>query len=352
MKKSLMFPLAFIAIIVLFVGSACNLPFLKNSSKTVEPNEPVSTSIPGRSSNTQPSAKVSPTAKTNKSVASPVSPTAETNISVASQVSSIDGMTLFEVSAGEFMMGSSDAASSGYPQHQVNLDAFWIDQTEVTNAMFAKFVKSAKYQTDAEKAGFAWVFTNPGLDMITGANWQHPQGPDSTLSGLDDYPVGNVSWNDAKAYCEWAGRRLPTEAEWQKAAVGTDGREYPWGNSPIAGNLANLADSSINVNWAVKSINDGYERSAPVGSFPDGKSPYGTLDMAGNVAEWVADWSGPSSSEPETKPQGPFSGETKIYEGGSWYGGDSITLRPASRKADYPNNSFEFFGFRCALSEK
>ena len=146
-------------------------------------------------------------------------------------------------------MGSADsdseAGSDEKPQHKVTLDAFWIDRTEVTNAMFAKFVAATSYKTDGEKAGKGFVLnlTSGQWEEMAGADWQHPRGPGSDLAGLDQHPVVQVSWNDATAYCAWAGRRLPTEAEWEKAARGTDGRKFPWGNQNVAGDLLNFSRS-------------------------------------------------------------------------------------------------------------
>ena len=153
----------------------------------------------------------------------------------SSQVSPVDGMILVYVPAGEFLMGSADsdpeASSDEKPQHKVTLDAFWIDRTEVTNAMFAQFVAASGHKTDAEKVGTGWAFdpTSTSWKVTIDAEWQHPRGPGSDVAGLDKHPVVQVSWNDAAAYCGWTGRRLPTEAEWEKAARGTDGRKYPVG---------------------------------------------------------------------------------------------------------------------------
>lgn len=191
-------------------------------------------------------------------------------------------MVLVYVPSGEFWMGSgeadSDASSDEKPRHQVYLDAYWIDQTEVTNAMFAKFAEETDHQTDAEKDGWAYVWTGKFWEKVNGADWQHPRGPDSNLNGLEAHPVVQVSWSDADAYCRWAERELPTEAEWEKAARGTDGRKYPWGDSAPTSSLLNF--------------NNNVGDTTAVGSYPDGASPYDALDMAGNVWEWVADWYG------------------------------------------------------------
>jgi len=268
-----------------------------------------------------------------------------------------DGMGLVYVPAGEFTMGSAgsdgDADDDEKPQHKVYLDAYWIDRTEVTNAMFAQFVAAAGYKTDAEKAGKGYVFnpTSKGWEETAGADWQHPRGPGSDLAGLDAHPVVQVSWNDAAAYCAWAGRRLPTEAEWEKAARGTDGRKFPWGNQTVAGDLLNFADRNLDVDWADKNVDDGYQFTAPVGSYPKGASPYGALDMAGNVWEWAADWYDEKyyASSPVASPKGPDTGQYRVLRGGSWdY--DQRFVRAASRNRNDPENRNDLIGFRCARS--
>jgi serine/threonine-protein kinase len=275
------------------------------------------------------------------------------------QVSAKDGMTLLYVPAGEFLMGaaSSDTAAgdSEKPQHKVYLDAFWIDQTEVTNAMFKKFVDATGYQTDAEKQGTSFAF-DPAANSWSdtqGANWQHPRGPSSNLTGLDNHPVVQVSWNDAKAYCDWAGRRLPTEAEWEKAARGTDQRTYPWGNQAVAGDRLNFADRHLNVVGADKNVDDGYQFTSPVGSYPAGASPHGALDMAGNVWEWVADWHGEDyyANAPDhnpTGPGGPGAGNSRVARGISW-GYAASFARVTSRGSGTPDFREDDLGLRCVL---
>jgi formylglycine-generating enzyme required for sulfatase activity len=272
-------------------------------------------------------------------------------------VSPVDGMVMVYVPEGEFLMGSEDSDSMANdnekPQHRVYLDAFWIDQTEVTNAMFRRFVSATGYKTDAEIRGDSWVFNvlKEDWEQIDGADWQHPRGPTSTIQGLGDHPVVQVSWNDSLAYCQWAERRLPTEAEWEKAARGEHGQKFPWGDQEVAGNLLNFADSNLDVSWADINVDDGYEFSAPAGNYLAGASPYGGLDMAGNVYEWVADWydSDYYASSPDSDPQGAASGENRVERGGSW-SRPIWDIRPANRDFEDPNVNSDLDGFRCARS--
>jgi eukaryotic-like serine/threonine-protein kinase len=211
----------------------------------------------------------------------------------------------------------------------VTLDGYWIDQTEVTNAQYKRCVAAGSCR--ARRADETSSFT---YSSYYG---------DSTYA---DYPVIRVDWNQAQAYCEWAGGRLPTEAEWEKAARGTDGRMYPWGDGPLTGARANFFDAYCD-SWADCSQDDRYADTAPVGSYPDGASPYGALDMAGNVWEWVADWYDAEyyNRSPGENPTGPSSGY-HLVRGGSWMSG-SADLRAAYRylyNADYES------GFRCVRS--
>ena len=271
----------------------------------------------------------------------------------STRVSETDGMTLVFVPDGDFTMGSdSSSFANERPVHTVSLDSYWIDQTEVTNAMFGVFVDQTGYQTDAERTGSSNVFSpDTGNETIQGADWRHPLGPDSSVSDLGEHPVVHVSWNDAQAYCEWAGRRLPTEAEWEKAARGTDGWTFPWGND-FDGIRLNSADVNLGGVLGNSSFDDGFQFTSPVGTYPSGASPYGALDMAGNVWEWVNDWVDEAyyQDSPSANPSGPASGEYRIVRGGSWHEPEE-GLRAAYRGWAGPADTDITLGFRCALSE-
>ncbi len=244
------------------------------------------------------------------------------------------------VSSGVFIMGSSPDA--GYtdetPAHRVCLSGFYIDKYEVTNAQFKKFVDATGYVTDAEK----------DVASQGGRTWRHPYGPESNADDMPNYPVLCVSWNDANAYANWAGKRLPTEAEWEKAARGTDGRIYPWGNAEPNAASANIADKSTGLKWSNASLDDKHKTAAPVGSFPGGKSAYGAEDMAGNVWEWCLDWwdSDFYKNSPSQNPTGPQAGEFKVIRGGSWFY-NAAGAKAARRMYFRPTGSSAAIGFRC-----
>ncbi|HSH02486.1 MAG TPA: formylglycine-generating enzyme family protein, partial [Anaerolineae bacterium] len=254
------------------------------------------------------------------------------------------------IPATTFMMGSNDGQSDEKPIHEVRLDAFWLDKTEVTNEMFATFVNATNYKTTAEEKGESYVYNGSFWDSVSGAYWQAPTGPSSNINGLANHPVIHVSWHDAHAYCQWAGGRLPTEAEWELAARGPNVLTYPWGNTFDGQNL-NYCDNQCEFDHKDNDFNDGYQQTAPVGSYPTGTSPYGALDMTGNVWEWVADWyaSDYYTNSPINNPQGPTSGNERVLRGGSWYV-TSDYVRAAIRGRFIPVNGFILIGFRCASS--
>ncbi len=258
------------------------------------------------------------------------------------------------VPAGEFMMGAS-AEKGGLPDEQpmrlIYLGAFWIDRYEVTNAAYQEFVQATNYQAPANAAAnlTLWEQNRP-------------------IPGIEQHPVVNVSWLDAVAFCRWATKRLPTEAEWEKAARGTDGRTYPWGNewsidkgnsaSYWAGKTVQFADSAEWEAFWLKGLGaevskarglKGEILTLPVGSFPAGASPYGALDMAGNAAEWVQDWYNPNHyrSASLTNPQGPERGAIKAMRGGSWLK-PAISLRTSDRDWGTMDSRPSGTGFRCA----
>lgn len=243
-----------------------------------------------------------------------------------------DGMTMVYIPTGDFQMGSETGWSDERPVHQVHLDGFWVGQCEVTNAAFGRFILETDYQTDAEQAGWGYVWQNDQWNRIGGLNWRHPNRPGEGISAIMDHPVVQVSWHDANAYCQWAGGRLPTEAEWEMAAVGATGWKYPWGNE-----------------FDPTRLNASGSGTVPVGSYETGKSPWGAYDMAGNVWEWVNDWYREDyyASSPSTNPPGPIEADFKALRGGGWdpSGGDS---RSADRGFLAPSRQGNTIGFRCA----
>jgi formylglycine-generating enzyme required for sulfatase activity len=266
-----------------------------------------------------------------------------------------DGMQMVCVPAGSFTIGMKTCDFIGCAKEvnggSVDLAAFWIDQSEVTNTDFERFVTATGYLTGAERSGYSEVsgITSP----VYGADWRHPQGPDSTIDTLGDHPVVQVDWFAAAAYCQWAGGSLPSEAQWEKAARGTDGRLFPWGNDMPAAPFLNAADASLPVPWASASQDDGYHYTAPVGSFPEGNSPYGAEDMAGNVWEWTRSllkdypYQAGDGREVAAHPLAdPPSGSQLVLRGGSWYS-DYGSVRSTLRASGLPGQAQDAIGFRC-----
>ncbi len=239
------------------------------------------------------------------------------------------------------------------PRHQVTLDPFFLDPYEVTNRQFERFVQATGYQTTAEKEGtaFVWLNSQQGWQQTKGATWRQPKaGPDVFASNRADHPVVNVSWYDAEAYCRWAGKRLPTEAEFEYATRAGTQTVYWWGNfSPGIRQVANVADESVRalLPAVITGYDDGYVTTAPVGSYE--ANPFELFDMTGNVAEWSADWYDGLyyRKSPERNPIGPSSGEYRMTRGGGWNGA-AYTSRPAVRTGGTPTERNTKFGFRCA----
>jgi formylglycine-generating enzyme required for sulfatase activity len=234
------------------------------------------------------------------------------------------------------------------PSHRVFLEAFYIDTYEVTNARFSQFAQSTGYRTQAEREGGGKIRTGAKVwSQVPDASWRTPRGQGSQIAGLEAHPVVQVSWHDAKAYCAWAGKRLPTEAEWEKAARGTDGRLYPWGHQ-MDGTRVNFCDRNCPFEWQDHSLDDGYAMTAPVGNYEAGKSPYGAYDMAGNVWEWVADRYDARyfQRSPARNPQGPTSGTQVAVRGGSWLY-NALAVRAAVRAGVPPERRNDNIGMRC-----
>lgn len=252
-----------------------------------------------------------------------------------------DNAEMVYVPAGEFIFG-------GDITRTVYLDAYWLDRTEVTNDQFKQFADATGYKTAAEKQGWGYDYVAGKWEQVPGLTWLTPLGTGSSIADKTKLAAVLVNWNDASAYCTWAGKRLPTEAEWEKAARGTDGRIFPWGNA-WDGTKLNFCDTNCSYGWKDGSANDGYAESAPVGSYPQGASPYGALDMAGNVWEWVADWFTPDNFKnlAARNPTGPISGDTKVVRGGAW-SIDQTYARTTSRFNMIPDFRQRSLGMRCA----
>ena len=255
------------------------------------------------------------------------------------------------VEGGTFTMGAEGEMPEEAPAHRVTVSSFWMDAREVTVAEFARFVEATGYRTEAERFGWSGVFnTETGeWERVDGANWRRPEGPRSEARG--DEPVCQVSWNDAAAYARWAGKRLPTEAEWEYAARGgLEGKRYAWGDELRPGGrpVANWWQGRFPEGDTGE---DGYAaRRAPAGSFaPNG---YGLYDAGGNVWEWCADWFDAEyyARGPAANPAGPEAGEERVIRGGSWMCSENFcsNYRVAARSRATPDSGLNNLGFRCA----
>lgn len=272
------------------------------------------------------------------------------------------------IPAGSFVMGDSSGdrnpQDGEVPLHRVSLESFSIDATTVTNADFDRFVAATGYVTEAESFGYSAVFhlalAAPERDVmgipaqtpwwcgVNGADWRHPGGRESNLDGMADHPVVHVSWNDATAYCEWAGRRLPTEAEWEYAARGgLEEKKYPWGDDEVdaGGWRANIFQGTFP---RENTVDDGWLTTAPVRSFtPNG---FGLWQPVGNVWEWCSDWYNPNTyrNSVAQNPSGPDRGHSRVLRGGSYLCHDSYCnrYRNSARSQNTPDSSMGNAGFR------
>lgn len=269
-----------------------------------------------------------------------------------------DGIIMVFIPPGEFTMGSEEKDYEK-PLHKVDLSGYWMGKTEVTKKQFNLFVKDKGYVTEAEKSGGALTWTGEKWEKIESINWRNPG-----FEQEDNHPVVCVSWNDALEYCKWLSNKkgvnfkLPTEAQWEKAARGTDKRKYPWGNLAPSGERVNFADKQAWIkakrSRADKDIDDGYAYTAPVGSYSAGVSPYGLLDMAGNVWEWCSDWYGSDyyKNAPKKNPPGPESGTRprRVMHGGAW-SDPAVNLRCAHRGYAEPSERGTILGFRLCQDD-
>ena len=238
---------------------------------------------------------------------------------------------LADIPGGTFTMGDPEGEANEKPV-EVRVAPFRLMRHEVDNRQFAAFIAQSGHRTDAERRGFGYVW-DPRWRRVAGAQWRHPAGPDDAIATRDDHPVTQVSARDAAAFCAFHGLRLPTEQEWEFAARGTDGRRYPWGDEPPEEDGRRLANFGT-VPCCAPDAADGYERTAPVGSYPSGASPFGLLDMAGNVWEWTAS-------------RFPGRPAEVVLRGGGW-GNNPYCLRVSYRHGNPPDIGLDMVGFRCA----
>ena len=288
---------------------------------------------------------------------------------------------------GEFQMGSANGLPNEKPVHTVELDGYWIAKYPVTVGQFREFIDETSYLTDAERGWGAWQWTGqrfdePNAELDAWSLMMDGQWNNIYFDQESDHPVGSVSWNDANAYAAWLSGRLeipfvlPTEAQWEKSARGSDGRHFPWGDNKPDGELANYADKNFADKYGLYarrtdiSIDDGYVETSPVDAYPRGRSVYGVFDLAGNLGEWVFDLFAPDyyQTSPRRNPTGPDVPEgvpdqqlDRVNRGGSWVdwagvaenaevepeGGHSI--RSAARTGDEQNSADDHMGFRLAI---
>ncbi len=337
-------------LVIAFIGFVV-LSGIGKAPGAASPTAPPATGVPTRSASPLPPSSTPPPPPTATVTPDLLTPTPTIPV-VQRLVATPDGMMLIYIPASEFLLGSADtdadALEDEKPQQPIYLDAFWMDRTEVTVAQFQKFVGQTGYVTSAEQEGGGVVYSPAELSVKT-AYWKLPQGsgaPEAT----GRQPVTQVSWFDAKAYCEWAGRRLPTEAEWDKAARGVQGALYPWGDLFDPARL-NFCDRSCGAPWRFSAFDDTFGRASSVGLYPFGASPYSLWDMVGNVWEWVNDWYDFRGYYrfPPANPPGIETGDQRVARGGSWIDTPD-RVRVAVRLPLNPRLRNNVVGFRCAVS--
>ena len=275
---------------------------------------------------------------------------------------------MISIPGATFTMGSDDGfayPADGEDVREVEVSPFRIDACAVSNDRFAEFIEATGYRTEAEVYGWSFVFAGllpddfpptrgvegaPWWRQVEGADWCHPEGPQSDLGGRGDHPVVQVSWNDALAYCDWARVRLPTEAEWEIAARGgLEGRTFPWGDElePGGEHRMNVWQGTFPVE---NTATDGFYGTCPVDAFPP--NGHGLFNSTGNVWEWAADWFDPEFRRQDRRkdPKGPTSGTGRLQKGGSYLCHWSYCrrYRPAARQDNTPDSSAGNVGFRCA----
>ncbi len=282
-----------------------------------------------------------------------------------------DTSGMLRLEGGKFLMGTDHKkgfpADGEGPVRQIRVDPFWIDAHPVTTEEFARFVKATGYQTESERYGWSFVFQGHLAGerykqlvedtvlaaqwwcKVPGADWAHPEGPDSSIEGLENYPVTQVSWDDAAAYAEWAGKRLATEAEFEYAQRGgTEQQLFWWGNDlePEGKHMCNVFQGRFPDHDTAA---DGYAGVAPVDAFP--ANPYGMLSSIGNVWEWTADWFSPDYHLEASpfNPVGPPSGTHRVMKGGSYLCHESYCnrYRLGARTGNTPDSAAGNIGFRC-----
>lgn len=280
------------------------------------------------------------------------------------------GMT--KLDGGRFLMGAEDAegfpADGEGPIREVHVDPFYLDTTPVTNDQFSEFVRATGYRTESERFGWSFVFaghipeekyrrivedTVLGHEWwckVPGADWRHPEGPDSSIADRPHHPVVQVAWNDAQAYCDWAGKRLPREAEWEYAARGgLEQKKYPWGDelTPGGKHLCNIWQGEFP---KIDLGEDGFTAPGPVDAFP--ANGYGLLSVTGNAWEWCQDWFHPTwhMTATHVNPVGPPEGRERMMKGGSYLCHKSYCnrYRPAARTKNTPDSATTNISFRCA----